>query len=81
MADSELTARNKAIAYKAITGVFVDRDATIPAKLFARDYRQHNPTIPNGEPRQARCGSYCPRRTQHGKSKKDGTARPAKHQD
>jgi predicted SnoaL-like aldol condensation-catalyzing enzyme len=43
MADSELTARNE-----AITGVFVDRDVTIPAQLFARDYRQHNPTIPNG---------------------------------
>jgi hypothetical protein len=37
MADSELTAGNQAIAYKAITGVFVDQDATIPAQLFATD--------------------------------------------
>lgn len=39
---------NKAIAIEAITGAFVRRDTTIPEKLFAKDYKQHNPGIPNG---------------------------------
>ncbi len=42
------TARNRALAIEAITGVFIKRDTMIPGKLFAPDYRQHNPTIPNG---------------------------------
>jgi predicted SnoaL-like aldol condensation-catalyzing enzyme len=41
-------ARNKAIAIEAITGVFVRRDSEAPKKLFIADYKQHNPTIPNG---------------------------------
>jgi predicted SnoaL-like aldol condensation-catalyzing enzyme len=41
-------AANKTIAIEAITGAFVKKDTTIPEKLFATDYKQHNPTIPNG---------------------------------
>ena len=35
--------RSKAVALKAIRGVFIERNARIVA-----DYIQHNPTIPNG---------------------------------
>jgi len=42
------SARSKAIALKAIRGVFIERDARIVEELFAPDYIQHNPTIPNG---------------------------------
>jgi len=40
--------RSKAIALKAIRGVFIERDVRIVEELFAPDYIQHNPTIPNG---------------------------------
>ena len=40
--------RSKAIALKAIRGVFIERDARVVQELFAPDYIQHNPTIPNG---------------------------------
>ena len=40
--------RSKAIALKAIRGVFVERDVHIVEELFGPDYIQHNPTIPNG---------------------------------
>ncbi len=39
---------NKEIALRALTGVFVDRDPSVVEKYFAKDYIQHNPTIPNG---------------------------------
>ena len=39
---------SKAIALKAIRGVFIERDARVIQELFAPDYIQHNPTIPNG---------------------------------
>jgi len=39
---------NKALAIEAITGSFIRRDTTIPARLFIDDYKQHNPAIPNG---------------------------------
>lgn len=42
------TSANKALAIEAITGTFVKRDTSIPGKLFVADYKQHNPTIPNG---------------------------------
>ena len=42
------SARSKAIALKAIRGVFIERDVRIVEELFAPDYIQHNPTIPNG---------------------------------
>jgi Uncharacterized protein conserved in bacteria len=40
--------RSKAIALKAIRGVFIERDARVVQELFAPDYIQHNPTIPSG---------------------------------
>ena len=42
------SARSKAIALKAIRGVFIERDARVVQELFAPDYIQHNPTIPSG---------------------------------
>jgi predicted SnoaL-like aldol condensation-catalyzing enzyme len=42
------SARSKAIALKAIRAVFIERDVRIVEELFAPDYIQHNPTIPNG---------------------------------
>jgi predicted SnoaL-like aldol condensation-catalyzing enzyme len=42
------TAANKALAIEAITGAFIRRDVTMPEKIFVADYKQHNPTIPNG---------------------------------
>jgi predicted SnoaL-like aldol condensation-catalyzing enzyme len=48
MTTSDKTEANKALVLAAITGVFVDRDPTVPDRLFSPDYRQHNPQIPNG---------------------------------
>ena len=39
---------SKAIALKAIRGVFIERDSRVVQELFAPDYIQHNPTIPSG---------------------------------
>ena len=39
---------SKAIALKAVRGVFIERDARVVQELFAPDYIQHNPTIPSG---------------------------------
>jgi predicted SnoaL-like aldol condensation-catalyzing enzyme len=44
----DTTEANKALVLAAITGVFVDRDPTVLDRLFSRDYRQHNPQIPDG---------------------------------
>lgn len=43
-----ITAANKALAIEAITGTFINRDASVPGRLFSPEYKQHNPTIPNG---------------------------------
>ena len=48
MSEANITAENKALVLKAITGCFVDRDTSIPGKHFAPDYKQHNPMLPNG---------------------------------
>ena len=48
MSEADITATNKALVLKAITGFFVDRDTSIPGKHFAPDYKQHNPSIPSG---------------------------------
>lgn len=48
MSEANITATNKALVLKAITGCFVDRDTSVPGKHFAPDYKQHNPSIPNG---------------------------------
>ena len=34
----EITARNRAIAIEAITGVFIKRDTDVPQKLFNMNY-------------------------------------------
>jgi len=39
---------NKALVLAGIRGVFIDRDPAVVDRLFAADYRQHNPQIPNG---------------------------------
>jgi hypothetical protein len=48
VSEANITATNKALVLKAITGCFFDRDTSIPGKHFAPDYKQHNPSIPNG---------------------------------
>jgi predicted SnoaL-like aldol condensation-catalyzing enzyme len=48
MDDSDQSERSKAIALKAIRGVFIERDVRVVEDLFAPNYIQHNPTIPNG---------------------------------
>jgi predicted SnoaL-like aldol condensation-catalyzing enzyme len=48
MPDTDSTARNKDIAHRALTGVFVDRDPRVVDQLLSPDCRQHNPHIPNG---------------------------------
>ena len=42
------TEANRALVLAGITGVFIDRDPGVLDRLFADDYRQHNPQIPNG---------------------------------
>jgi predicted SnoaL-like aldol condensation-catalyzing enzyme len=41
-------ARNKALVLKAMTSLFQKRDATAVPQLYAADYVQHNPNIPQG---------------------------------
>ncbi len=48
MSDGTLSEANKALVIEAITRVFVERDLTAPEELFHSDYRQHNPSFPNG---------------------------------
>jgi predicted SnoaL-like aldol condensation-catalyzing enzyme len=71
------TAANKALAIEAITGVFIKRDTTIPGKLFVTDYKQHNPTIPNGNAsipdvsrstNESERGKFVRTRQEHGKT-------------
>lgn len=44
----DLPARNKAIVLEAMTSLFQRRDASAVERLYAADYIQHNPTIPQG---------------------------------
>jgi len=48
MTASNPTEHNKVLVLAGIKGVFVDRDPTVLDRLFGDDYRQHNPSIPNG---------------------------------
>jgi len=41
-------AANKALALKALTGIFNDRDFSLLDQIFAPDYIQHNPTVATG---------------------------------
>jgi predicted SnoaL-like aldol condensation-catalyzing enzyme len=40
--------RNKALVLEAMTSLFQRRDASAVERLYARDYIQHNPNIPQG---------------------------------
>lgn len=40
--------RNKALVIDAMTSLFQDRDVSAVDRLYAPDYRQHNPSIPQG---------------------------------
>ena len=40
--------RNKALVLEAMTSLFQRRDASAVGRLYARDYIQHNPDIPQG---------------------------------
>lgn len=40
--------RNKALVLEAMTSLFQDRDASAVERLYAPDYVQHNPNIPQG---------------------------------
>jgi predicted SnoaL-like aldol condensation-catalyzing enzyme len=48
MTKSDATEANKALVLAGIRGTFIDRDPAVIDRLFAADYRQHNPQIPNG---------------------------------
>src|SRR5262249_56066933 len=48
MRRSNSTDANNALVLEGIRGVFIDRDPAVVDRLFATDYRQHNPQIPNG---------------------------------
>lgn len=39
---------NKELALRAITEVFINRDITAFDRYFSENYKQHNPTFPNG---------------------------------
>ncbi len=43
MSDSNLD-----LVRNARRGSFIDRDPSVVDRYFAADYKQHNPTIPNG---------------------------------
>jgi predicted SnoaL-like aldol condensation-catalyzing enzyme len=40
--------RNKALVLKAMTALFQQRDSSVIDELYAQDYVQHNPQIPQG---------------------------------
>ncbi len=44
----DLPERNKALVLEAMTALFQKRDATAVERLYAPDYIQHNPGIPQG---------------------------------
>jgi hypothetical protein len=48
----------------------VDRDSSIPGKHFAPDYKQHSPSIPNGNPSATRASTQG--RWQTSKQKTEG---------
>jgi predicted SnoaL-like aldol condensation-catalyzing enzyme len=47
-APSPAMEENKDIVKAVLIGAFVRRDPSVTARYFAKDYIQHNPTIPNG---------------------------------
>src|SRR5258706_13450441 len=57
MNPSSTAAANKALVSQAMDAVFVRRDSSVVERHFAKDYVQHNPSIPNG--RDAIPGLIC----------------------
>lgn len=47
-ASDDRPARNKALVLEAMTGLFQRRDVSLVERLYAADYIQHNPDIPQG---------------------------------
>lgn len=43
--------RNEALVLRAFSALFVDRDASVVDRLWAKDYIQHSPSVPNGRDR------------------------------
>jgi len=43
-----MTRSNKEIVLEVLKRAFVDRDATVVGELFGANYKQHNPSIPEG---------------------------------
>ena len=39
---------SKQIALNVLKGAFIDRDPAVVARYFSPDYKQHNPTLPDG---------------------------------
>jgi len=48
MNPSSTAAANKALVSQVMDAVFVRRDSSVVERHFAKDYVQHNPSIPNG---------------------------------
>jgi len=48
MNPSSIGAANKALVSQVMDAVFVRRDSSVVERHFAKDYVQHNPSIPNG---------------------------------
>uniref|UniRef100_B0T939 SnoaL-like domain-containing protein n=1 Tax=Caulobacter sp. (strain K31) TaxID=366602 RepID=B0T939_CAUSK len=48
MSHADQTAANRDLVVAFVTAAFIDRDVTAPERFLAADYKQHNPTIPNG---------------------------------
>ena len=43
-----MTASNKEIVLQVLKRAFIERDPTVVEQLFAANYKQHNPVIPDG---------------------------------
>ena len=48
MNPSSTAVANKALVSQVMDAVFVRRDSSVVERHFAKDYVQHNPSIPNG---------------------------------
>ena len=43
-----MTKSNKEIVLEVLKGAFIDRDPTVVERYFSKNYKQHNPVIPDG---------------------------------
>jgi predicted SnoaL-like aldol condensation-catalyzing enzyme len=48
LGDSGMSRSNKEIVLEVLKRAFVDRDATVVGEFFGANYKQHNPSIPEG---------------------------------